>query len=166
MTPETHAKETITTFIRAWMDKRGITNYSLRATPAPTYGADGRPDMMLIINGIIVEIEAKAGDNKPTPAQAVWLTDTANAGGYAFVVWGDSLDDLYTFETYLEMIVRKQAVVHLKLKRAKRVGAYVSDDESIVHSVTKRVNRRAERDKRAAERKLRLKEMGCEQNSF
>ena len=153
-TPETYAKETILQLTNAVMKQHPTVRFSLRFTPASSYGKDGRPDILVVVDGIIVEVEAKAKDNKPTPAQCAWLETTANSGGFGLTVWGDDIDDLCCYESTLNMIARKQLddVVGCKLRKTKR-GTYANliVPESAVNSIIDRIKRREKRDARKAE---------------
>jgi len=119
MTPETRAKIAITKMIHALLRPLSAA-YSLRNTPAPMgIGKGGRPDMMLILNGHTIEIEVKSAVSrgKPTPLQEQWLRETFNAGGDAWVVWGDQETELGWLKDRLLEIYRGEGVPSLKLRR-------------------------------------------------
>ena len=102
-TPETKAKVAVRKTLKAVCAN---IDHSLRNTPAPMgIGANGRPDMMLIAQGIIFEIEVKAGNNKASALQQNWLHETAEARGYAWVIWGDDPRDLEWLSTHLKAAI-------------------------------------------------------------
>ena len=51
------------------------------------YGKAGQPDITGCLAGRRIEIEAKAGDNKPTPMQLQRLKEWSRAGAACAVAW-------------------------------------------------------------------------------
>ena len=60
--------------------------------PANAYGRSGIADINAVKDGLLLVVETKFGDNKPTPLQAMFLKDVHEAGGLAWVVRETSLD--------------------------------------------------------------------------
>ena len=61
------------------------------------YGNSGVPDFLCCVNGKFLAIEAKAGKGIPTALQEKNLRDIKAAGGDAFVVNEDGLEDLKAY---------------------------------------------------------------------
>lgn len=60
---------------------------------AGPYGRAGLPDIMALMNGVFLGIEAKSGKNRPTELQRQQLRKIRSAGGLSMVVNEDNLDD-------------------------------------------------------------------------
>lgn len=54
--------------------------------PANAYGRSGIADINAVKDGLLMVVETKFGDNKPTPLQAKFLKDVLKAGGIAALV--------------------------------------------------------------------------------
>ena len=89
-TPESKVKEKI---------KKILKEYGVYyAMPMGTgYGNSGVPDFLCCVNGKFLAIEAKAGKGIPTALQEKNLRDIKAAGGDAFVVNEDGLEDLKAY---------------------------------------------------------------------
>ena len=89
-TPEKLVKEKI---------KKILKEYGVYyAMPMGTgYGNSGVPDFLCCVNGKFLAIEAKAGKGIPTALQEKNLRDIKAAGGDAFVVNEDGLEDLKAY---------------------------------------------------------------------
>ena len=121
-TPETKAKIAVIAAIHGLLRPLSAA-YSLRNTPAPMgVGTGGRPDMLLILEGHVIEIEVKAwaSRGKPTRLQEQWLTETFNAGGDAWVVWGDMPEEIEWMVAQLRTIY---TVATTPVYKLKRIGA-------------------------------------------
>lgn len=86
--PETKFKERIVPLLNAlpdsWWEK--IQQRTIRGTP----------DVIGVINGLIIALELKAdGDEKPDALQLYKLDMIRQAGGYARVVHPDNWDEVY-----------------------------------------------------------------------
>lgn len=57
-------------------------------------GRSGVPDIIACFKGRFLAIEAKAGNNKPTPLQEREISKIQNCGGHAMVINEDNLDTL------------------------------------------------------------------------
>jgi Holliday junction resolvase len=58
------------------------------------FGKQGAPDFLVCLSGRFVGIECKAGSNKPTALQEKNLEQIDKAGGEAYVVNEDSIEQL------------------------------------------------------------------------
>lgn len=65
------------------------------------YGRSGVPDIVGCYQGHFFAIEVKAGRNKPTPLQQKNLDEIAAAGGIAWVVNEDNMQDVTSALTKL-----------------------------------------------------------------
>jgi len=61
------------------------------------FGRSGVPDIVACWRGMFVGIECKAGNNRPTLLQEKELAKIQDAGGAAFVVNEESVDNLRFF---------------------------------------------------------------------
>ena len=85
-TPEAKVKEKIKKILK----EHGV----YYAMPMGTgYGNSGVPDFLCCLQGQFVAIEAKAGKGIPTALQEKNLRDIKAAGGYAWVVNEENLDE-------------------------------------------------------------------------
>ena len=66
------------------------------------YGKSGVPDIIGCYHGYFFGVECKAGKNKPTPLQEKNLREIREAGGVAFVINEDNIDDVVTWMKGLE----------------------------------------------------------------
>ena len=66
------------------------------------YGKSGVPDIIGCYRGYFFGVECKAGKNKPTPLQEKNLREIREAGGVAFVINEDNIDDVVTWMKGLE----------------------------------------------------------------
>lgn len=58
------------------------------------FGNSGVPDVIAVVKGRFIAIEAKAGKNKPTALQLKNLKDIRESGGIALVINEHNLDEL------------------------------------------------------------------------
>jgi Holliday junction resolvase len=58
------------------------------------FGKQGAPDFLVCLSGRFVGIECKAGSNRPTALQEKNLEQIEKAGGEAYVVNEDSIEQL------------------------------------------------------------------------
>jgi Holliday junction resolvase len=58
------------------------------------FGKQGAPDFLVCLSGRFVGIECKAGSNRPTALQEKNLEQIDKAGGEAYVVNEDSIEQL------------------------------------------------------------------------
>ena len=58
------------------------------------FGNSGVPDVIAVVKGRFIGIEAKAGKNKPTALQLKNLQDIRESGGIALVINEHNLDEL------------------------------------------------------------------------
>jgi Holliday junction resolvase len=58
------------------------------------FGKQGAPDFLVCLSGRFVGIECKAGSNRPTALQEKNLEQIDRAGGEAYVVNEDSIEQL------------------------------------------------------------------------
>jgi hypothetical protein len=58
------------------------------------FGRQGAPDFLVCLQGKFIGIECKAGKNKPTPLQVKNLEQIEKAGGEAFVLNEDGVEQL------------------------------------------------------------------------
>jgi len=86
-TPEGKVK----TKVRAELMRRNIYHF-MPATGG--YGRSGVPDIVGCYRGHFFAIETKAGKNKPTALQERELKEIRDAGGVAFVINENNVDDL------------------------------------------------------------------------
>ena len=85
-TPEAKVKDKIKKILK----EHGV----YYAMPMGTgYGNSGVPDFLCCLQGQFVAIEAKAGKGIPTALQEKNLRDIKAAGGYAWVVNEENLDE-------------------------------------------------------------------------
>ena len=68
------------------------------------YGKAGTPDYLVCVGGFFLAIEAKAGDNQPTPLQREQHKMICRAGGMVLVVNEENLADV---ETAVKFLLRK-----------------------------------------------------------
>jgi Holliday junction resolvase len=86
-TPEGKVKKKV----REILDKKGAY-YFMPATGG--FGRSGVPDFIGCINGVFFGIECKAGKGIPTALQEREIRNIINAGGYAWVVNEENVDNL------------------------------------------------------------------------
>ena len=79
---------------------------------------------MAVYAGQIIEIEVKAKYNKPSPTQRKWLTETSQAGGYAWCIWGDRAQELEWLAEQLNIIAAGGKATGLKLERLPAGGTH------------------------------------------
>jgi Holliday junction resolvase len=87
MTPEGKVKKRV----KAILDEQQVYHFS------PTQNGMGRagiPDIVACHGGKFIGIECKAGDNKPTALQERELNRILNAGGEAFVINEENVEQL------------------------------------------------------------------------
>jgi ethanolamine utilization protein EutQ (cupin superfamily) len=58
------------------------------------FGNSGVPDVIAVVKGRFIGIEAKAGKNKPTALQLKNLKDIQESGGIALVINEHNIDEL------------------------------------------------------------------------
>jgi Holliday junction resolvase len=87
-TPEGKVKASV----KKLLDQHGIY-YFMPATGG--YGRSGVPDFIGCARGRFFSIEAKAGKAKPTALQLREMERIKAAGGLAFVINEETIDDLY-----------------------------------------------------------------------
>jgi len=87
MTPEAKVKAKV----RKVLDELGAY-YVMPVTGG--FGRQGAPDFLVCLSGRFVGIECKAGKNKPTPLQVKNLEQIEKAGGEAFVLNEDGIEQL------------------------------------------------------------------------
>jgi Holliday junction resolvase len=97
-TPEKRVKDKITHAL-----KRLGVYYFYPVTGG--YGHSGVPDLVCCIGGRFLGIEVKAGSKVPTALQQQQLDKIAAAGGHAWLVNEDTLED---FLLWLEQTARKE----------------------------------------------------------
>ena len=103
-TPEKNAKLKLQKAFKAWKALHPKARACYRITPASDYGRRGMPDGYVVLNGIHIDVEVKAGTNRLSKSQSVWLSETWAAGGVAMTVWGDDPADVALFFSELERI--------------------------------------------------------------
>ena len=87
MTPEKRVKDKC----RKVLDDLGAS-YFFPATGG--FGKSGVADIVACLEGRFIAIECKAGKNKPTPLQEIYLEKVRTAGGTALVINEDNVDGL------------------------------------------------------------------------
>lgn len=85
--PEVKVKAQINNLIKKYGGK--VTNPIMDGM-----GQNGTHDKLNCVHGFFLSIEAKAGNNKPTPLQCKYGREIYDAGGIAVVVNEKNLDDL------------------------------------------------------------------------
>ena len=88
MTPEAKVKSRA----KEILDKLGAY-YFMPATGG--YGRSGIPDIVGCMNGVFFAIECKAGKGKPTALQEREINKIRNAGGHAWLVNEENVEQLY-----------------------------------------------------------------------
>lgn len=79
MTPETKLKNSIT----RWLKTQPVFFMKLHGGPLQLAGM---PDLLVIVGGLAVFLELKAGRNEPTPLQRAMIRRLREHGAAAFVV--------------------------------------------------------------------------------
>lgn len=87
MKPEVKVKMAINKMVKKYKGK--VTNPIMEGM-----GQNGTHDKLVCINGFFLSIEAKAGNNKPSPLQCSYGKEVYEAGGIAIVVNEKNLEDL------------------------------------------------------------------------
>jgi len=87
MTPEGKVKKRV----KAILDELKVYHFSPMQNGM---GRAGIPDIVACHNGKFVGIECKAGNNKPTALQERELNRILNAGGEAFVINEENIEQL------------------------------------------------------------------------
>jgi Holliday junction resolvase len=88
MTPEAKVKSRA----KEILDKLGAY-YFMPATGG--YGRSGIPDIVGCLNGVFFAIECKAGKGIPTALQEREINKIRNAGGHAWLVNEENVEQLY-----------------------------------------------------------------------
>jgi len=96
MTPEAKVKSRA----KEILDKLGAY-YFMPATGG--YGRSGIPDIVGCFNGVFFAIECKAGKNIPTALQEREINKIRNAGGHAWLVNEENVDQLYELMNELSL---------------------------------------------------------------
>lgn len=68
------------------------------------FGRSGVPDIVGCLHGVFFSIECKAGKGIPTALQEREIRNIRNAGGYAWVISEENLDDLPLLLAGLPMV--------------------------------------------------------------
>lgn len=87
MTPEAKVKAKV----KKVLDKHKVY-YFMPATGG--YGRAGVPDIICCFDGLFLGLEIKSGDNKPTALQNREIDRIFEAGGKAYVINEDAVDEL------------------------------------------------------------------------
>jgi hypothetical protein len=87
MTPEGKVKKRV----KAILDELQVYNFSPMQNGM---GRAGIPDIIACHGGKFIGIECKAGDNKPTALQERELNRILNAGGEAYVINEENIEQL------------------------------------------------------------------------
>ena len=87
MTPEGKVKKRV----KAILDEQQVYHFSPMQNGM---GRAGIPDIVACHGGKFIGIECKAGDNKPTALQERELNRILNAGGEAFVINEENIEQL------------------------------------------------------------------------
>ena len=87
MTPEGKVKKRV----KAILDEQQVYHFSPMQNGM---GRAGIPDIIACHGGKFIGIECKAGDNKPTALQERELNRILNAGGEAYVINEDNIEQL------------------------------------------------------------------------
>ena len=87
MTPEGKVKKRV----KAILDEQQVYHFSPMQNGM---GRAGIPDIIACHGGKFIGIECKAGDNKPTALQERELNRILNAGGEAFVINEENIEQL------------------------------------------------------------------------
>jgi len=87
MTPEAKVKKRV----KAILDELQVYNFSPMQNGM---GRAGIPDIIACHGGKFIGIECKAGDNKPTALQERELNRILNAGGEAYVINEENIEQL------------------------------------------------------------------------
>jgi Holliday junction resolvase len=96
MTPEAKVKSRA----KEILDKLGAY-YFMPATGG--YGRSGIPDIVGCFNGVFFAVECKAGRNIPTALQEREISKIRNAGGHAWLVNEENVDQLYELMNELSL---------------------------------------------------------------
>lgn len=96
MKPEEKVKKKIKDLLK----KYDIWYFMPRGT---LFGRGGIPDFICCINGRLVGIEAKAGNNKPSALQRREMIEIASHGGHAFCVNEAGMEELESFLNALNL---------------------------------------------------------------
>jgi hypothetical protein len=87
MTPEAKVKKQV----KAILDELEVYHFSPMQNGM---GRAGIPDIIACHGGRFIGIECKAGDNKPTALQERELNRILNAGGEAYVIYEENIEQL------------------------------------------------------------------------
>ncbi len=87
-TPEAKVKAKVVKYLKA------LPNCYYFFPSAGGYGKSGVPDIICCCNGEFVAIECKAGHNKPTALQMKNIRDIQDAGGTAWVVNEENVEEV------------------------------------------------------------------------
>jgi len=87
MTPEAKVKKQV----KAILDGLDVYHFSPMQNGM---GRAGIPDIIACHGGRFIGIECKAGDNKPTALQERELNRILNAGGEAYVIYEENIEQL------------------------------------------------------------------------
>lgn len=119
MTPEAKVKQSV---------KKLLTSYERLWYFMPVGGMLGRagiPDFIVCCNGILIGIETKAGNGKPTALQKLTLQQIVDAGGLSIVVNEKNLHEL---EMMLDATSRKRPGCVSREERDSGAGQHASTE--------------------------------------
>ena len=109
MTPEGKVKK----FIRQYMTQH-FKDHWMYCPPGGAFGKAGAPDFLFLYKGILIAIEAKAGDNTPTKLQLKRLNELKQQGAIAAVVRGENLERMDQINKAVKAELTKRGVEHDK----------------------------------------------------
>lgn len=94
--------------VRKILDELGIYWFCPRGT---AMGRSGIPDFICCAEGAFISIETKAGKNQPTALQNIEMTRIKKAGGFAFVINEQNVDNLKA--TLAQIIIMQNHCIDL-----------------------------------------------------
>lgn len=92
--------------------------------PANAYGVGGISDILCLKDGVFLAVEAKFGDNKPTPLQKGFLNSVNAAGGIGVVVNETTVG---SFERWLDLFQQSADLVAQRKQVPPEMGAEMLD---------------------------------------
>lgn len=95
MTPEAKVKKKV----KEMLDQMGVYHFSPMQNGM---GRAGIPDIIGCLDGQFLGIECKAGRGTTTALQERELTRIQNAGGYAFVVNEENINQLWEIKEWIQ----------------------------------------------------------------
>lgn len=105
MTPEGKVKKFIRQHIKVMFP--GAWVY---CPPGGAFGRAGIPDFLILYKGVLIAIEAKAEDGKPTKLQMKRLNELKEMGAIAAIVKGENLERMDQIRKAVKELLVKHGV--------------------------------------------------------